>query len=99
MKRNLGLKLAIILVTLLVFFYGIFGIPKDGLMAGLQKRINLGLDLKGGTHLILQVMVNEAVNAETERAVVRLKEQFKSKNIPYAEITKPADQPEKILIK
>lgn len=99
MKRNLGLKLAIILVTLLVFFYGMFGIPKDGLMAGMQKRINLGLDLKGGTHLILQVMVNEAVNAETERAVERLKEDFKAQNIPYAEITKPADQPERILIK
>jgi preprotein translocase subunit SecD len=99
MKRNLGLKAAIILIILLVFFYGIFGIPKDGLMAGLQKRINLGLDLKGGTHLILQVMANEAVNAETERAVERLKEKLRAGNLPYGEIIKPADAPERIQIK
>jgi preprotein translocase subunit SecD len=37
-----------------------------GLLAALQQRIHLGLDLKGGTHLILQVQVNDAVNVETD---------------------------------
>ena len=31
----------------------------------MQQNIHLGLDLKGGTHLILQVKVNDAVKADT----------------------------------
>jgi preprotein translocase subunit SecD len=117
MKKNLKLKTALIIGTLLVFLWGIF-LGKDpgasiermkkahaekgvgaALLAGIQQNIHLGLDLKGGTHLILQVMVDEAVNADTERAVERLKDELKSKNIPFAEISKPADHPEKIFIK
>ena len=70
MNKNLGGKLAIIVVCVLVFLYGIFGIPDSwsgkGFLAALQSRIHLGLDLKGGTHLILQVQVNDAVNSESE---------------------------------
>ena len=38
----------------------------------MQNRIHLGLDLKGGTHLVLQVHVAEAVNSTTDRDVQRL---------------------------
>jgi len=105
MKKNLTPKIALIIAVLLVFLFGIFGIPKSftpaGLLAAMQQRIHLGLDLKGGTHLILQVQVNDAVNAETDRAVERLKDDFKSRNIQYAEITKPdpQGQPQLISIK
>ena len=105
MQKNLTTKIVLIFAVLLVFLFGIFGIPKSftpaGLLAALQSRIHLGLDLKGGTHLILQVQVNDAVNAETDRAVERLKEDLKSHNISYGEITKPNPQqdPQTILIK
>ena len=67
----------------------------------MQKRIHLGLDLKGGTHLILQVQVNDAVNADSDRAVERLKDALKSANIAFGEISKPDPQnhPEVIQIK
>ena len=58
----------------------------------MQQRIHLGLDLKGGTHLILQVQVNDAINADTDRSIERLKDDLKAKNINYAEITKPNPQ-------
>ena len=81
---------------LIFFLFGIFGIPKSftpaGLLAAMQERIHLGLDLKGGTHLILQVQVNDAINADTDRAVERLKDDLKTKNIVYAEISKPNPQ-------
>ena len=52
------------------FLYGILGLPKgfsrNGLLAAMQDRIHLGLDLKGGTHLILQVQVNDAVNVDSD---------------------------------
>ena len=93
MNKNLGWKLALIIGTLLVFLIGIFGIPKgwsgQALLASLQNRIHLGLDLKGGTHLILQVQVNDAVNAESERAIERLKERLNRHKINYAEINQP----------
>jgi len=72
-----------------------------GWKAALQQNINLGLDLKGGTHLILQVQVNDAVNAETDRALERLRDNLRSHNIPYADLGKPdpVNAPERISIK
>ena len=102
MNKNLTPKIVLIIAVLLIFLFGIFGIPKSftpaGLLAALQSRIHLGLDLKGGTHLILQVQVNDAVNAETDRALERLKDDLKSRSINYGEITKPNPQQEPQLI-
>jgi len=73
MNKTLLWKLGLIVATLLVFLFGIFGIPQSftgqGLLDAMTKRINLGLDLKGGTHLILQVQVNDAVNIDSDNAV------------------------------
>ncbi|HXY04436.1 MAG TPA: protein translocase subunit SecD [Terriglobales bacterium] len=105
MNKNLGWKLIVIVITLVVFLFGIFGIPQSwsgqGLVAALQNRIHLGLDLKGGTHLILQVQVNDAVNVDSDNALERLKADLRAHKINYAEITKPdsANNPDKIVIK
>jgi preprotein translocase subunit SecD len=105
MKKNLSIKILIIFAVLIFFLFGIFGLPQSftpaGLMAAMQQRIHLGLDLKGGTHLILQVQVNDAINADTDRAIERLKDDLKAKNVSYAEISKPnpAQNPEVIAIK
>ena len=93
MNKNLGWKLVLIIATLLVFLYGIFGIPKgvsgSALAESLQDRIHLGLDLKGGTHLILQVQVNDAVKVEADNALQRMKEAMRTQKINYADITQP----------
>jgi preprotein translocase subunit SecD len=105
MKKNLTWKIAVIVVVLLVFVFGFLGLPKNwsgkGLVAAMQERINLGLDLKGGTHLILQVMVNDAINADTDQAADRLKEDLRTANVPYNEITKPDPQnaPERVVVR
>ncbi|MGH9511642.1 MAG: protein translocase subunit SecD [Terriglobales bacterium] len=105
MNKNLGWKLGLIAAILLVFLYGTFGVPDNwsgrGLLAAMESRIHLGLDLKGGTHLILQVQVNDAVNVETDSAVERLKEDLQTRKVNYADITKPdpVNHPEQILIK
>jgi preprotein translocase subunit SecD len=105
MKKNLTIKIVGIFAVLIFFLFGIFGIPKSftpaGLLAAMQDRIHLGLDLKGGTHLILQVQVNDAINADSDRAIERLKDDLKAKNVNYAEISKPNPQqnPELIAIK
>src|SRR3954470_10855476 len=93
MQKNLLIKLVIIVGTLLVFLYGIFGVPSSlsgqGMKEAMLNRIHLGLDLKGGTHLILQVQVNDAVNAETDRAIETLKDELNKAPITYADIGKP----------
>jgi preprotein translocase subunit SecD len=105
MNKNLGWKLAIIGGTLLVFLFGIFGVPQSwsgqGLLAAMQNRIHLGLDLKGGTHLILQVQVNDAVNVDSDNAIERIKQELRSRKINYTEISKPdpANNPDRVVIK
>jgi preprotein translocase subunit SecD len=105
MNKDLGLKVILIAVVLLVFLYGIFGIPggfSGGALANaILQRIHLGLDLKGGTHLILQVQVNDAINVDSDNAIESLKAGMRTAKINYAEITKPdaASHPEQIVIK
>ena len=105
MNKNLGWKLGITVGILLVFLFGIVGLPKDfsykGLLASIQDRIHLGLDLKGGTHLILQVQVNDAINADSNHAIDRLKEDLRNRKINYTEITKPdpVNAPDRVVLK
>jgi len=105
MQKNLILKTLFIIGVLLIFVFGIFGIPSsfnlDGIKESLLERIHLGLDLKGGAHLILEVQVNEAVNGETDHAAELLKEQLQKANISYASISKPDldKHPEQIVVK
>ncbi|MFY9912270.1 MAG: protein translocase subunit SecD [Candidatus Sulfotelmatobacter sp.] len=105
MNKNLGWKVGLIVGTLLVFLYGIFGIPQSfsgqGLLAAITNRIHLGLDLKGGTHLILQVQVNDAVNVDSDNAVETLKEQLNKRKISFADVSKPdpTNAPDKVVIK
>src|SRR5579862_5177899 len=92
MNKTLGWKLGLVVAILVIFLFGIFGLPKEfsgsGLLASLQNHIHLGLDLKGGTHLILQVQVNDAVNVDSDNAVERLKADLRARKI-FADITKP----------
>jgi preprotein translocase subunit SecD len=105
MKKNLSWKLVVIVGILLVFLFGILGIPQEwsgrGLLASITKRISLGLDLKGGTHLILQVQVNDAVNVDTDNALALLKESLRTHKINYTDIAKPdpVNHPEMVVVK
>jgi preprotein translocase subunit SecD len=96
MNKNLLWKTIFIVAVMLVFLYGIFGVPSSfsgqGLLAGIQNRIHLGLDLRGGTHLILQVQVNDAVKADADNAIERLKSEMRAANINYSEISQPDPQ-------
>jgi preprotein translocase subunit SecD len=79
MKRNLQVKFLIILAVMLVCLYGIIGIPKNQaeLVDNWHKNIRLGLDLKGGSHLVIQVQEQDAFNADAGTAADRLKEEAK----------------------
>src|SRR5580692_11112610 len=105
MNKNLLWKLITILAAMLVFLFGIFGVPQsfsgDGLLTAMTNRIHLGLDLRGGTHLILQVQVNDAINVDAQNAVETLKEQLNKRKVAFADISMPDPQnnPDKIVLK
>jgi preprotein translocase subunit SecD len=105
MTKNLTWKLVLIVATLLFFLFGIFGVPNNwsgkGLLSAITDRIHLGLDLRGGTHLILQVKVNDAISVDSDAAMERLKEALRTAKINYADISKPdpASNPDRIVIK
>jgi preprotein translocase subunit SecD len=93
MKKNLNNKILLIFAVLVICIYGIFGVPSGvtgkALMDAMTKRIHLGLDLRGGAHLILQVKVEEAVNAETDNTVALIKQELKTANLSYSQVYKP----------
>ena len=109
--KNLTWKIVFILAVLVIFVWGIFlgtdpeksiaAIKAHGLVAGVQENIHLGLDLRGGTHLILQVQVNDAVNAETDQTIERLKDALKKKNILFGDILKldPVNAPQTVTLR
>ena len=85
MQKNLTTKTVIIVATILLCIYGIIGIPKSKaeLMSNLRENVRLGLDLRGGSHLILQVQVQDALKAEADQVVERLKDELNKANINY----------------
>ena len=68
---------------------GIIGPPTSGesLTENLRESIRLGLDLRGGTHLVLQVRGNDAVNAEIDLTIERLRATLDREQIDYGGIT------------
>jgi preprotein translocase subunit SecD len=104
MGKNLKGKTAFIVALLVVFVYGIFGIPHGlsgtALKQALLERISLGLDLKGGIHLVLQVHVAEAVGLTTDRDVSRIQEDLAKAGVTGAAVAKqdPVAHPETIAV-
>jgi preprotein translocase subunit SecD len=97
MNPNLKWKMLFIVAVVLVCIYFITGLPtfptswaqvKDNF----SHQIKLGLDLQGGTHLILQVQVQEAVAQETDQTVDRLTTAMRTKNIRYDEVRRVDDE-------
>ncbi len=88
MQKSLRWRWILIAVVLLACVYGIMGLPKsvDEMKANMQRNIRLGLDLKGGSHLILQVQVQDAIKAEADQTIERMKEELRKAGVNYASI-------------
>jgi len=88
MQKNLRWKFLLILAIMVVCLYW-FVSPRDKGSPWLS-RLNLGLDLKGGIHLVLQVVTDDALNQELFQDAERIAQDFKGKNIPIASSKKGA---------
>ncbi len=90
MPRAILYKVAFIVAVMLGCLYGIIEVPrsKAELLENLQKRIRLGLDLKGGSHLVLQVQIQDAVRAHADSTIDRLRTDLGKQNIPVSDISR-----------
>src|SRR5579863_10458770 len=88
MKKNLTARTVVIVATILICVFGIIGLPKSkaDLVNHFNENIRLGLDLKGGSHLVLQVQVQDAVKADADQTIEHLKDDLKKQNITWADV-------------
>ena len=75
--KNLNWKVVLVLVLTAIAIYGIYP-PQD--------KIKLGLDLKGGIHLLAEVKIDEALAGYTDRMIENLKQELQEKQIPVKNI-------------
>jgi len=88
MANNVKFKLIAIVAVILVCLYGIVGLPKSTaeVVENWKRNIHLGLDLKGGSQLVLQVQIQDAFKAEADSVIQRLKDQLTKANIGFGEM-------------
>jgi preprotein translocase subunit SecD len=96
MNSQLKWKFVFILAVLLFCIYGVIGLPTfptslNQVKLNLADRIKLGLDLKGGSHLVLQVQLEEAIGQRCDQTVDQISKQLHDKNIGFGEIRRVDD--------
>src|SRR5579863_6368132 len=95
MQRNLTIKASVIAATIIICIFGIVGFPKaiggvgiplsfNQLQSNIRQNIHLGLDLIGGTHLVLQVQVQDAAKTEADQTIENLRDASKAAGIVIA---------------
>lgn len=100
-KSNLKLRTALILIVTLLGLYKVImppmtgpkaRLPKthdftwSGIKQNLQDNINLGLDLKGGSHLVLRVKVDEFLKTLTMTNANAIEASAKAAGLPVKEV-------------
>ena len=74
MQKNMKYKFLMIVALMGICIYYIVSPRERG--AGWFSRLNLGLDLKGGIHLVLQVVTDDALNQELLQDADRISQEL-----------------------
>lgn len=90
MTSNLKVRAIVIVAIILICVYGIIGFPtsRQEIADNFSKNIRLGLDLKGGSQLMLQVQLQDAFKAEADQIIQKLKEDLPKAGIAFTEMTR-----------
>jgi preprotein translocase subunit SecD len=88
MNKRIRNRLVVIGAVTLLSIYLFAGFPPS--RANMHDRIHLGLDLRGGTHLVLQVVTDDAIRAETDQAIQSVAQDLQKDNVTVRQITRTA---------
>src|SRR5712692_9067424 len=94
--QNLRWKIITILTVLILFAsVGVYPIvaARYGMHSPswlMDKQLKLGLDLKGGVHLVLRVQTDDALRLQTEGDMERLRAELATRGITVTNISSPA---------
>ncbi len=93
--QNLRWKILTIFAVLVVFAsFGLYpivaahyGINSPGWL--MDKQLKLGLDLKGGVHLVLRVQTDDALRLETDQEMERLRDELTKAKVAFTNLVAP----------
>jgi preprotein translocase subunit SecD len=93
MGSQLTWKFVFIAVVIIVCIFGVIGLPTSlgQVKQNVADRIRLGLDLKGGSNLVLQVQVDEAIGQRCDETIDQLKKVLHDKNVNFGEVRRVDD--------
>jgi protein-export membrane protein SecD len=88
MNKPLRIKFFLIVGVVLICLYGVIGLPRNKaeLIANWENNIRLGLDLRGGTYLVIQVQQQDAFNAEAGAVADRLKDAAHKAQVQFTDV-------------
>ena len=79
--------LSIYTIIILLFFFAILNFAKISDSSYFSKKINLGLDLQGGSYLLLEVDSAPIIDQQLQQKVVNLRKYFKKNKIKYQNLS------------
>ena len=79
--KNLSWKVVTVITVLVAGFIYVIPTLKPGLWP--YKKINLGLDLQGGMHLVLEVDTDQAVKSTLERIYEEMRHGLRAEKIHH----------------
>lgn len=106
MNKNLRTRAIVIATVTLVSLIFMFGpwnkdknykrsvsdfVKPSNLMKNLSENIRLGLDLRGGTHLVMQVQADDYIQAITEGNRQKAVDELKKAGIAYTDVKTPSN--------
>jgi preprotein translocase subunit SecD len=93
MSAQLRWKFILISIVILVCLFGLIGFPTSWAQIGenFKSRIQLGLDLRGGSHLVLQVQVADAIRQRSYEAIDDLKKELRTKGVNFGDVQSIGD--------
>src|SRR5262252_1839926 len=86
MTKRVRTRLLVIVAVTILSISLFAGFPPT--LAKMKQRVHLGLDLRGGTQLVLQVVTDDAIRGETDQAIESLRQQLNKDNIAVRQIAR-----------
>src|SRR4051812_35629104 len=88
MNKRVRNRLLVIIADTVLSISLFAGFPPS--LAKMKEKVHLGLDLRGGTHLVLEVVTDDAIRGETDQAIDGLAQQLQKENIVFRQHTRTA---------